>query len=253
MTYDNFDLFEAYTNQTLSDKERQELENRLHSDVRLQSDFREYQQFRHSIEAVKLKEQLERIHHRLEKRGEIDTTDRPPQPLKSTQRFRRQRLIWSMLTVLLLAGGIYWFLRPSRAEKTFIAYYQPEPVSRGAATCSPSLMPGIQAYRSGQYKQALQEFSQLPAQQPCVSYYVGLTQLALNQEKEAITSLKAASADTPNEPALVRQKAEWYLALAYLKAGQITEAKQQLTTVLRQPDQPFRQVATKALATLEDD
>ncbi|GAB3983294.1 hypothetical protein GCM10028806_56340 [Spirosoma terrae] len=252
MTYDNFDLFEAYTNQTLSDKERQELENRLHSDVRLQSDFREYQQFRHSIEAVKLKEQLERIHKRLEKRGEIDTTDRPPQPLKSAFG-RRQTIVLTVIVVLLLVGGLYRFSRPSRAEQTYVAYYQPEPVSRGAATCSPSLMPGIQAYRSGQYKQALQEFSQLPAQQLCVSYYVGLTQLALNQEKEAITSLKAASADTLNEPALVRQKAEWYLALAYLKAGQITEAKQQLTIVVQQPDQPFRQVATKALATLEDD
>lgn len=252
MTYDNFDLFEAYTNQTLSDQERQELENRLHTDVRLQADFREYQQFRHSIEAVKLKEQLERIHQRLEKTGEIDTANRPPQPRKSAFG-RKQTIVLAVTVVLLLIGGLYWFSRPSLAEKTFMAYYQPEPVSRGAATCSSSLMPGIQAYRSSQYEQALQEFRQLPAQQPCVSYYVGLTLLALDQEKEAIPSLKAASADILNEPALVRQKAEWYLALAYLKAGQITEAKEQLTIVIRQPDQPFRQVATNALATLGDD
>lgn len=253
MTYDRFTLFEAYTNQTLPDAERQVLEEQLRTDSSLSAELLDYQRFKHSLDAVKLKEQLEQIHTRLDQRGALDQNDRPPQPLKPTQRFHRQRLVWPMLTVLLLAGGIYWFLRPSHAEKTFMAYYQPEPVSRGAATCSPSLMPGIQAYRSSRYKQALQEFRQLPAQQPCVSYYVGLTLLALDQENEAITSLKTATVNTTNEPALIRQKAEWYLALAYLKASQTMEAKQQLTTIVRQPEQPFRQVATNALATLGDD
>lgn len=253
MTYDRFDLFEAYTNQTLPDSERQALENQLRTDASLRAELRDYQQFKHSLDAVKLKEQLERIHNRLDRQGVLDRTDRPPQPLKSASALRRQRLVWPIIAALLLVGGVYWLTRPSHTEQIYVTYYQPEPVARGETICAPDLMPGLQTYRAGQYEKALNQFMDLPASQPCVSYYVGLAQLALNQPTLAIRAFESTLKPGITPPPLIRQKAEWYLALAYLKADQPNEAQQQLSLVAQQPDQPFRTVARKVLADLKND
>lgn len=253
MNYDRFDLFDAYTNQTLPHAERQALEEQLRTDNQLKADFLDYQKFKHSLDAVKLKEQLERIHNRLDRRGVLDQTDRPAQPRQHSLQTRRVRLIWPIVAVLLVAGGIYWFSRPELTEQIFVTYYQPEPVSRGEITCSPDLLPGIQHYRVGRYQEALQQFTKLPINQPCTLYYVGLAQLATDQPERAIQAFRSVLQSEQPIPTLVRQKTEWYLALAYLRDNQPTEAQRQLSGISQQADQPFRRVALRALADLKND
>ncbi len=256
MTYDQFDLFDQYTNKTLPDAERQALEDQLRDDPALRDSLRDYQQFRHSLDAVPLNRQLNRIHDRLAAQGFFDTntSDRPPVPLSSS--FRRRRLVLVSSVVVLagiLIGAGYWLTRPTLAEQTFLTFYRPEPVARGGADCGTALLPGIQLYRTQQYEPALQQFTALSASQPCVSYYVGLTQLATDQPEQAVYSLESALKPAITSPPLIRQKAEWYLAMAYLKANQPAEAKSQLIRIAQQPDQPFRNVAQQALADLSHD
>ena len=175
MTFDRFDQFEAYTDNALPADQRHVLEQQLAADAALRTQLDEYRQFRHSIEAVTLKQQLERLHVRLDRQGALDNR---PLPVRSAPP-RRFRLAWTGAALLLLAGfGLYWLTRSMPAEQTFVAFYQPEPVARGLADCGPELTPGLRAYRAGAYRQALTDFGRLPAHQPCVYYYRGLSHLA---------------------------------------------------------------------------
>lgn len=257
MTESLFDEFEAYTENRMSPLQQQAFDERLQQDSNLRLALDEYQQFRHSIEAIKLKQQLETIYTRLDKQGQLQ--DRPP---------ARPQRVWVRLamvtSVLLLVGyGTFLYLRPTLSERVFLMYYQAEPVSRGASLCGPEVAPGLQAYRAGRFSQALKVFSQLSVNQPCVLYYRGLTQLALANRVTAITDLqqaltqnrKQAAMNTTEHtlPDLIGQKVEWYLALAYLKANRTTDARKLLTDIASQQEHTFHYVAVKALADLEHD
>ena len=247
MTFDRFDQFEAYTDNVLPADQRQLLEQQLAVDATLRAELNEYRTFRHSIEAVKLKQQLERLHSRLEQKGALDNR---PQPVPSA-RSRRSRLTWIGAALLLLAGfGLYWLTRSTPAEQTFVAFYRPEPVARGLADCGPELTPGLQAYRVGAYRQAVIDFGKIPANQPCVLYYRGVSHLALGNAENAIAELEQAVASQTGTPGLTRQKADWYLALAYLKANRIDQARNQLQSISNQPGHPFQAVSRKALDKL---
>lgn len=250
MTFDHFDQFEAYIENALPAAERQALEQQLAENAPLRAELADYQQFRFSLESVTLKQQLRQIHIQLEREGELD--NRPPMP-RQFQR-RRLRLAWAGLAfvVLILTGiGLYWQLQPTHPEKLFQTYYQPEPTARGENDCGPELAVGIQSYRSQHYQQALEEFGKLTANKPCVRYYRGLAQLALGNSSVAITELEQTMIQKTTSDEMTRQKNEWYLALAYLKANRPEDAHRLLTTIAGQSGHPFQRVARQALADLD--
>lgn len=252
MTFDRFDQFEAYTENALPPDQRQRLEQQLATDATLRAELDAYQQFRYSIEAVQLKRQLEQVHTRLDRAGEL--SDRPP--ILAAPRLRRSRVQRVILFLCVLMGvglGLYWLNRPTVAQQTFLAYYQPEPVARGLNDCGPETATGIRAYRAKNYRQALTDFEQLPASQPCVLYYRGISFLALDDASKAIVALENAVAQPGIAPDLTHQKAEWYLALAYLKANQPDSARPMLRTITQQTGHPFQNVARRALADLTHD
>ncbi|GAB4025603.1 hypothetical protein [Spirosoma koreense] len=248
MTESLFDEFEAYTENRMVPPQLDAFEARLEQDSAMRLALADYQRFRHSIEAIKLKQQLVSIHDRLDQRGELAAS--PPATRFSVSWGGWTRLAIAAVVILVAGYGLLRVLRPTPAEQTFLTYYQPEPVPRGMTACGPQLTPGISAYRSGNYERALVGFRQLPASEPCVAYYIGLAQLALGNAPAAITSLNRAL-DATNAPDLISRKAEWYLALAYLKADRATDTRKLLIRISDQPEHPFQQIAKKALADLE--
>lgn len=259
MTQALFDEFEAYSENRMVPDQQQAFEERLRQDSVLRSALTDYQQLRHSIEAVKLNRQLDDIHDRLDERGALQH-ESPVRTVGSPRRLWT-RLAIAAVVLLVLGYGIRWSLRPTQAEQTFLAYYQPEPTARGGGSCGPALTTGLNAYRSGNYDQALAALEKLPADEPCVHYYRGLTQLALANAPAAITNLETVFKQTglpaktdslaSAAPDLMIRKAEWYLALAYLKADRTADAQQQLRAITRQNEHPFQRVAQKALVDLQ--
>jgi len=252
-----FDEFEAYTENRMPPIQLKAFDERLQQDSTFRLALADYQQFRHSIEAVKLKQQLETIHNRLDRQGDL-------QDRRLATPFVRplwEKLAIAAIVLLVVAYGLFLALRPSLSERIFMAYYQAEPVSRGANLCGPELGAGLQAYRSGRFSQALTVFSQLPANLPCVRYYRGLSQLALGHTTLAIDELqqtikqvkKPSTTDISSPMYLTGQKAEWFLALAYLKANRTDDARKLLDTLASQDEHPFHAVALKVLADLQHD
>lgn len=240
------DLFyelEAYTERRMPLSERAAFDQRLRSDADLQTALREYQLFRHSLDAIALKQQLNNLHDRLDQQGKLG-----PSPLVFTPG-RWSYPTWMMaaasVVLVLIASVLYvMYQQPTLSEQTFMAFYHPEPTARGSDDCGPALTPGLQAYRATDYTGALRTFTRLPADQPCVHYYRGITQLAMGESDEAILNLKTARQTATG---LIRQKADWYLALAYLRANQPDAARPLLDTLANAPGHPFSMVAQQAM------
>ena len=252
MTFARFDQFEAYIEDALPEADRKALERQLAIDATLRAELDEYRQFRHSIESVALGQQLDRIHTQLDWQGELD--NRPPVPRQPRLNRLRLALTGVSLVILLAGFGLYWSTLPAAltpAEKVYSSVYRPEPTSRGANDCGPELAPGIRFYRAGNYRQAVSQFDLLPASNPCVLYYRGITNLALNNTEIAISQLEQATAHPPTVHDLAFQKSQWYLALAHLKANQPGAARQYFRTIAKQLDNPFQSEARRALTELD--
>ena len=255
MTYNNFAEFDAYTNKSLTNAQREEFEQEIANNADVSAELADYQQFRHSIESIKLKQTLEAIHTRLDRQGAL--TEAPPLPVvvRSRQRFRP---VWAIAGLLLLLAGIglyRWMGQeaiepPTLAGQTFQEYYNPETQARTNTTCARDLAPGLLAYRAKNYRAALDAFEKLPADLACMPYYRGITQLALNHPKEATTELERALTEYPDETDLTHQKAGWYLALAYLKANRIDDARTRLNAITQQQGHPYATVSRQVLADL---
>lgn len=247
MTYERFDEFEAYIDNTLPLEQRGILEQQLADDATLRADLDEYSRFRFSLESIALNQQLTQIHSQLNREGALDNRH---QLVRSKRRLRLAPLLAAVVLLFVLGLGVYWAMRPTPAEKTFLAYYEPEPRERGVA-CDPELKAGLEQYRVGNYDTALIAFQKLSDRQTCVHYYRGLTQLALSNAPAAVTELEQALARQTVSKDYLTQKNEWYLALAYLKANRADDAHRQLQAIVRQSNHPFRQDAQRALATYD--
>jgi tetratricopeptide (TPR) repeat protein len=91
------------------------------------------------------------------------------------------------------------------------------------------LKPGLDAFRQGDYTTANAELSKIAAVYPDsfdVRYYQGISRLLIDDVAGAIDSLTAArrTANSRFSPDV-----DWYLAVAYERAGRIDDARRQLT------------------------
>lgn len=239
-----FNKLEAYTENQLSTPERLAFETQLAQEPTLRAQLTDYQQLRHTFDSVGLANKLAQIGDELEADGEIIYQFPAAEPVRSVH----WRWVSAASVVFLL--GLSWFLwqRPTPAEQTFEAFYRPEMALKGADECSPALRTAIQAYRNGQYAEALRQLQTQPASDACTPYYRGLAQLGLSESEEAIRSLEKAR-KMATSPSL-QHRADWYLALAFLRANQPDAARQRLQLIRQQPNHSFDKVADEALHTL---
>ena len=144
-------------------------------------------------------------------------------------------------SVLLLAGlgiGGYYYLLENESSQ-FEAYYQPYPniiteTNRGDASAADQIQRAMQWYELGEYASAVAVFDSILASAPAdtvqssLLFYRGIAHLELNQTTQAIQDLDQAI-ENPNER--LAEAAQWYLALAYLRAGQVTPAQEKLQAI----------------------
>ena len=160
-----------------------------------------------------------------------------------------KKILGIAASVLLLAGlgiGGYYYLLESESSQ-FEAYYQPYPniiaeTNRGssggainrAATATEQTQRAMQWYELGEYASAVAVFDSILASAPAdtarssLLFYRGIAHLELNQTTQAIQDLDQAI-ENPNER--LAEAAQWYLALAYLRAGQVTPAQEKLQAI----------------------
>lgn len=170
------------------------------------------------------------------------------------------RLALAGLSVLLLVVGLWWLLQtsPTAAEAPIAAkdpqalfqeYFSPVEIRATLGTqAEDDYARAQQRYAQGQCTEALPLLEKALAApdfeaRPMALVLQGACLLEAGRTSEALASLKQVSptAKTPY------QQAEWYSALAYLKAGQRPEAAEQLQRIAQQPRHLYQKEARAIL------
>jgi tetratricopeptide (TPR) repeat protein len=248
---DFFEDIEAYEEGRLTLAQRQQFDQQLQTDPTLKQALLDYRVFRHSIEAVDLKQRLNTLHDHLVANGTL--MEPPTEPFKPTRRpVAPWRWVAAASVILAISVGVWlaWFrpASPTLAQAAFVAFYHPEPIMRGGNDCPTKFTPVIIQYRNQQYANALIALQNLPDNEVYTIYYRGLCYLALHDAARAISLLKAAKQQSNGS---LQQRAEWYLALAYLANNDLDDGRKQLEIIHQQPEHPFGVVAKKILIQLK--
>ena len=148
----------------------------------------------------------------------------------------KTRIWWvaASLAVLLSVGYFVSQTTPPNTQELFVENFEPyrnviHPITR-ASQQEDLKTQAFAYYEQGKYEDALELFKKLyqTTETPHYLFYQANALLQLNRPKEAITALQThlKTKDT------LTQKSHWYLAMAYLKLNDVTNAKKNLEQVV---------------------
>lgn len=246
---DDLDLLEAYHEGRLSDAERLQFEDRLHSEPGLAARLTHYRAIRKAITRGFADEGVRALLKDLEQRGAVSAhaTDQEVRSLLQeverreqgrVRRLHRQR--WAMAAVVtgVLAMGAWWLLRPKdlpQLAAEFAVKEAPLPVFMSADRPPRVLLDeAMQAYDMGHDAEALERLSQL-SPTDTVQFYTALVHMRSGQD--AAAELDAIIAD-PGSP--YYSKALYHRMLLALRSNDGPLAERLWRTQLGIAGHPYR-------------
>lgn len=169
-----------------------------------------------------------------------------PQKAKARPWFQQTPLLLLVAAAIVLLFSLIFTLTPTQnASELFAENFKPSLGARGADTLQ---TPFFEAYNNGDFEKAIaiyqQELADSPAAlQPNVNLHLGISYLSDNQIDSALSSLSRVNKDVP----AIYDDAQWYMALSYLKVGQLKEAKKRLQLIANDPLQDWSEKASTML------
>lgn len=211
---DRFEAIEAYVLGTMGPDARHRFEQELAVDDSLREEVELQRENTLAVELAGITRTLQeaRAGHR-----EAD-----PAPAGSSW---TTYLKYAAMVAVLVIGAVWWFARPSENERLFAEYYVedpglPVPMS---AVSDPVFQDAMVAYKLGDYPEARTKWGNLLELEPdndTLRFYIANTYLGEGDAKAAIPLYKTVS-EASSSP--LRDKARWYLFLAYLHEGRLNE------------------------------
>jgi len=136
-------------------------------------------------------------------------------------------LKYAAAIAIVLSAALWMLTRPSASERLFAEHYTadpglPVPMS---ATDDPAFHDAMVAFKLGDLAEARVKWSTLLQAEPTndtLRYYIASAALAMDDAAAAIPLFASVAADPTSG---FRTKAQWYLFLAYVNAGDIAKAK----------------------------
>ena len=138
-----------------------------------------------------------------------------------------QYLKYAAVVAIVLSGAFWVLTRPSANERLFASNYEVDPglpVAMGA-TGDPAFQDAMVAFKLGDFAEARGKWSTLLQAEPTndtLRYYIASAALAMDDAAAAIPLLEGVAADPVST---FHNKSQWYLFLAYIKAGDNAKAK----------------------------
>lgn len=172
------------------------------------------------------------------------------QALEASIAAKKKRNFWQWAAAAsIVVAALFTTLQLLRGpdyDALFSTYYEPypntlAPVERSANADS-GLLQAFAYYDLGDYDKAIKAFQQLKQSEQWkdLQLYLGISQMALNQNEEARKSFEATIAAKGETSSI----ASWYLGLLYLKMQQPEKAKPFIITTA-ETDNPFAGNAQK--------
>lgn len=233
----NLDLIDGYFENTLTPKERLKFNELIQHDEAFKNEFLFQKNLKKAIsnhQNQELKETLETFESKLQKSSLFSVI-----PAK-----------WmAAATIILLLTLGTWVTRnyvfPSN-EQIFEAYFEPYPntvlpIVRGSEVNSIEYRAFV-AYESGEYHKAINLFNSVKnADAKHILFYKAMCYLSVDKSDQAIQTLLPLADDSSSQVDRMdwRQKAQWYIALAYIHQEKEQEALYYLSA-LKNQDQELR-------------
>ena len=177
---------------------------------------------------------------------------------KTNYRFleARKYIVTGLALAAILAGVMLLVIKPNQDfnEQLFAQNFEAPQyeISRGESDLTPGeydqIQPAIKAYKIKDYKTALPIFEKAFHQKKNheLQYYMAVCQLAQNKTSDAITNLKELKDIVTFT---YYNETRWYLALAYLKVGNVKDAKVLLNDLVNS-DNSYSKKAKRVLSKL---
>ncbi len=240
----NLDLIEGYFENSLNAKQRIEFNELIQTDEEFKKEFLFQKDLKRAIKQhqnEELKETLVQFESKLKRNFQFGML-----PSKW--------LVAASLTLILSFGSwaVKNYVFPSN-ERIFETYFEPYrntvlPIVRGEEMNTIQYRAFL-AYESGEYHKAINLFNSVGNQdEKYVRFYKAMCYLSVDKTQEAIETLLPLSKDSDGsiEDLDWRQKAEWYLALAYVKQNKEKEALHYLDK-LKDQNQELRFMKEEAI------
>ncbi len=234
------DRIQKYLEGAMESSERHEFEIALRDRPELAAEVEELKKLENGLLAAGMETLMEDM-----RQWEQDSSNKPNW---------RPYLMAAAVLALVLVPAIYFLnLQKPTSEELFLSYYQPyeEMITQRASpgdSVNALLANGLSAYSSGAYKKSAELLGAYLKQNPTdhkVSLYLAIAQLEINQKELAAANFIRAQQD----PA-VKEQAEWYQALTYLKFDETDAAVVILKTIAGSNSHYRKQQASRLLKDL---
>ena len=261
LSEEQYEVIEAYLTNELSAADRTIFENDMQADAELQAEVDRQRNLRLGLRALGIERALERA------KTQYKATTLTDESMPDKQPVVRPLTTWrywaAAASVVIVLGAGYYAYQQTTDRPADIAYaetFTPDatdqlmkdfPTGQVSPEIRTHFLDALTQYKAGKYDQVIENLRTLPADKQTIqykNYFLGLSYLANKQPVEAIPLLtKAQSAPSVK----LRQKAEWFLALAYVKNGQKDKARLLLNQISSNRANPFGKLAQQVLRKIE--
>lgn len=224
-------LINGYFKDTLSEDQRAEFNSLLQTDSEFAADF----EFERELQSALKKEERQKIKSlfsNLDSETVADTEDSGPNETETKVISIRPWLVAASVILLLgLGSWLVFFNNPDlNTNRLYAANFAPyenvvHPIERGEQLEDLKTR-AFTAYEDAEHSLALELFKELQVQQndPYIAFYEAIVLMQLEKQEEAVQLLEGYIENNGQ----LKDRATWYLALAYLKLGDVAESKTQL-------------------------
>lgn len=243
-TNDNTELLIQYMDNELNDTDSKSVQQRLSSDEKLNEQYQYLLAAKQSIQAQGFKQRIQSIQN--EFLNERKENTQPAKVVKSNTFFKTFMRVAAMFILAVAGFGIYEFATVSTQSvysENFIAYQLP--VNRS----NESIDKVNNLYAEGKYADVISNIN-LKQQKTQQDYFLAAqSYLQLNKPTEAINNFKAVEdLNNKSNSKYFVEETDYYLALAYIKNGNINLAQQQLYKIEADKNHLFYNNAKKISA-----
>lgn len=252
---DKLDLIDRYLNNQLSTSELAEFNNLIRIDTSFKKRFEEYK--------AKILQQKE-----LSEKPEILSIEKEPLQKVSSEKVEKirstkksvgslKKMLWISAAALAILLAFFYFMNIDSNPNTqdlFDQNFKAYPnelvhIERGDENLN-SLQKTMLKYQNGDFTAALIDFENILNTNPNneIKFYTAITHMAAGDSDQGLMIFRNLAMDKQFK---YLHAVNWYKALAYLKRGDIEDAKKDLKAIVDSDQRYQRSNAEKLLATLE--
>ena len=221
----NFELIDKYFSNTLSDNEYAVFNKLLQEN----SEFKEEFLFQKDLKKALQQNQRESL------KATLQSFEKDLEKKKGLFTIKTWLAAASVIVLLGIGTLIFNSYSSEKPDKLYAEYFEPyrniiRPVERGEDDGSIETK-AFQAYENGKFYKAINLFNSVESfeedNNDYIDFYKGISFMALDKYKEAIEVLLPIATEVEKGDYDISQKANWYLALAYLNSNEIEKARSQ--------------------------